>query len=75
MGVGRNSRCGAELERCCDGKRRCGEETAGAGAKKEKRRPKEGELGKRGNGVRGSGFASWVSEAGNQMLAIVASPI
>jgi len=57
VGVGGNGRCGAGLERCCDGKKRCGEDNAGAGAKKEKRRPKEGELesGGLGFGVRGSG--------------------
>ncbi len=71
MGVGGNGRCGAGLERCCDGKKRCGEDNAGAGAKKEKRRPKEGELESGGSGF---GFASQFSEAGNQMLAVVASP-
>lgn len=53
---GGNGRCGAVLEGCGDGKRRCGEENAGAGAKKAKRRQKEGEWesGETGFGVWGS---------------------
>ncbi len=40
---GGDGRCGAGLESCCDGKSRCGEDNARAGAKKDKRRSQEKE--------------------------------